>query len=495
MRRIIKNIADANIRRELEAIWERLNLIETKTVEPTTANLAPGAMAVYDGVLYVNDRQTIRKVTADTEDAAYLKADGSVALTGNMLVNSGVTVDGVDISGHHARHESGGADAIKLDDLSAPDDNTDLNASTSAHGLLPKLDDSAAHFLDGKGAWSTPPVTSPGGSDTQVQFNDGGSLGGDDKLIWNKTNNNLGIGTSPQSWFHLHIQESNVSTVLGYRGISNVHVKTTGISNPSSPIHGIYNETGILHSGKTHKDLYGIENYTYLLAGGISGSLYGIKTECEVYTGLAISGNVYGLYVTIDNDGNVSGDVYGIFVEQESGVDYSLYLKGDPIIIVLHNETHQDTDGGRDSQIDFRGEQSGGEITTLARILAQHDGASDDEKGELIFYTNDGSDDDSPTERMRIDSAGVVTIEGDLDHDGTNLGFYGVTPVAQAAHFTGMSSYNVTDPADAPADADALRDDLVTNTIPAIEAHLQTIMNTMNSIITVLENVGLMANA
>jgi hypothetical protein len=37
---------------------------------------------------------------------------------------------------HATRHQSGGADAIKLDDLAAPDANTDLNASTTAHGLM-----------------------------------------------------------------------------------------------------------------------------------------------------------------------------------------------------------------------------------------------------------------------------------------------------------------------------------------------------------------------
>jgi len=45
---------------------------------------------------------------------------------------------------------------IKLDDLGTPDDNTDLNASTGRHGLLPKLDGNPAHYLDGTGAWSTP---------------------------------------------------------------------------------------------------------------------------------------------------------------------------------------------------------------------------------------------------------------------------------------------------------------------------------------------------
>lgn len=57
---------------------------------------------------------------------------------------------------HSTRHESGGGDAIKLDDLAATDDNTDLNASTSAHGLLKKLDNDTSHFLRGDGAWAAP---------------------------------------------------------------------------------------------------------------------------------------------------------------------------------------------------------------------------------------------------------------------------------------------------------------------------------------------------
>lgn len=83
--------------------------------------------------------------------------------------------------------------------------------------------------------------------------------------------------------------------------------------------------------------------------------------------------------------------------------------------LTLHNTTEEDGDAGRESMIDFRGEQSGAEITTLARIRAQHDGAADDQKGDLIFYTNDGSDADTPTERMRIDSAGVFTFSSTED--------------------------------------------------------------------------------
>lgn len=53
--------------------------------------------------------------------------------------------------------------ATKLDDWAAPDDNTDLNASTLKHGLLPKLDGTATKYLDGSGAWSTPAGSGGGG--------------------------------------------------------------------------------------------------------------------------------------------------------------------------------------------------------------------------------------------------------------------------------------------------------------------------------------------
>lgn len=59
-------------------------------------------------------------------------------------------------SGHHTSHEAGGTDIIKLDDLAATDDNTDLDSSTSAHGLLPKLSGDSGEYLDGTGAFSTP---------------------------------------------------------------------------------------------------------------------------------------------------------------------------------------------------------------------------------------------------------------------------------------------------------------------------------------------------
>jgi hypothetical protein len=57
---------------------------------------------------------------------------------------------------HQSRHNTGGADALKLDDLAAPDDNTDLNASTSAHGLLKKLPGGTTDYLRADGSFADP---------------------------------------------------------------------------------------------------------------------------------------------------------------------------------------------------------------------------------------------------------------------------------------------------------------------------------------------------
>ena len=73
--------------------------------------------------------------------------------------------------------------------------------------------------------------------------------------------------------------------------------------------------------------------------------------------------------------------------------------------VIIENNTSEDSDGGRAGKLVYKGKQSGGEQSTLAEIQASHDGTADDQKGDLIFKTNDGSDNAAPTEAFRVDSS------------------------------------------------------------------------------------------
>ena len=92
-------------------------------------------------------------------------------------------------------------------------------------------------------------------------------------------------------------------------------------------------------------------------------------------------------------------------------------VNGDEPYITIKNSTEEDTDGGRESKIIFEGEQSGGEISTLGQIEVSHDGADDDEKGKIVFSTNDGADGSAPTTALTIDSGQNVTVANGLTTD------------------------------------------------------------------------------
>ena len=107
----------------------------------------------------------------------FLRADGTWAAppggggdNDQVGVDSGATAgylgaasgDGVLRAGSQLSYTDGGDFVtldvneanIKLDDLGAPDDNTDLNATTAKHGLLPKLGGGTSNFLRADGAWA-----------------------------------------------------------------------------------------------------------------------------------------------------------------------------------------------------------------------------------------------------------------------------------------------------------------------------------------------------
>lgn len=99
-----------------------------------------------------------------TVTAAGATLSGSTIAVGMLGTSASTAAAGNDArlsdartpTAHAASHKSGGSDTIKLDELAAPTDVTTLNASTSAHGLLLKLNNLSTQFLNGQGAWATP---------------------------------------------------------------------------------------------------------------------------------------------------------------------------------------------------------------------------------------------------------------------------------------------------------------------------------------------------
>ncbi len=132
---------------------------------------------------------------------------GILKANGSGTVSAAVSNTDFAAATHATRHQSGGADAIKLDDLATPDDNTDLDATTGRHGLLPKLGGGTSNFLRADGTWAAP----AGGSGANILW----STGSTTPVIDNSAAetsvasgtipaNTLGTGTSAVVHLQLH---------------------------------------------------------------------------------------------------------------------------------------------------------------------------------------------------------------------------------------------------------------------------------------------------
>lgn len=162
------------------ALWEDGHLSGLRSAQPAASSVGEGVcyLVTDEGVMEQNVSGTWTAVGSPST-----LADGDIpaSIARDSEVTSAISTHASDADAHHdeahaASHASGGADAVKLDDLAAPDDNTDLDATSSAHGLLPKLSGTATEYLDGSGAFSTPAGSGPdptGATDGYVWTADG----------------------------------------------------------------------------------------------------------------------------------------------------------------------------------------------------------------------------------------------------------------------------------------------------------------------------------
>ena len=141
-------------------------------------------------------------------------------------------------------------------------------------------------------------------------------------------------------------------------------------------------------------------------------------TGAAIAAGSITSGGVYLVAY------EASADKFMLIGGSHSGGDNPFIYNSSPTL-TLENSTSEDTSGGRESQVVFKGLQSGSEESTLAKITASHEGTSDDQKGQLVIGVNDGNDNDAPTTAITVASTGNTTLAKNLTlaSDAAVLGF------------------------------------------------------------------------
>jgi hypothetical protein len=94
-------------------------------------------------------------------------------------------------------------------------------------------------------------------------------------------------------------------------------------------------------------------------------------------------------------------------------------LSGTTPTLTLANTTDEDsqldnavnTSVGRETKIVFKGDRSGGETNILASLVVGHEGTADDQKGQMQFFVNNGSQSDTALSNvMNIMDTGFVGI-------------------------------------------------------------------------------------
>jgi len=130
-------------------------------------------------------------------------------------------------------------------------------------------------------------------------------------------------------------------------------------------------------------------------------------TGAAIAAGSITSGGVYLVAY------EASVDKFMLIGGSHSGGDNPFIYNSSPTL-TLENSTSEDTSGGRESQVVFKGLQSGSEESTLVKITASHEGTSDDQKGQLVIGVNDGNDNDAPTTAITVSSTGNTTLAGNL---------------------------------------------------------------------------------
>lgn len=119
---------------------------------------------------------------------------------------------------------------------------------------------------------------SPGGSNTQIQYNNAGAFGGASQLFWDEVNKRLGISIAPL--FPLHIRDYSV-TELTYQ-YGTLLLKRTGTNSFDSPVIEFYRAAGTVAAPTAAANGDQIGDFTFRVHDGtdyLPNASFGVKAE------------------------------------------------------------------------------------------------------------------------------------------------------------------------------------------------------------------------
>jgi len=294
----------------------------------------------------------------------------------------------------------------------------------------------------------------PGGSDTEVQFNDSSQFGGDSTLTFTK-------GTGILSVDALTVPNAAVlgsdSVVFQPNADSTTFLRVLKAAggNPVLEINTTNGRVGINNTAPAGASLF-VQGQVHIANDTSAGNQVQVQgvanTNQRLYFGYNTTAN-YGTIRAVEESVahrplvlNPFGANIGV---GEPAPETLVEMTGAEPYLTTHNDTHED--GLRESKWLAKGENAAtGEESTLGAIWFSHPGGAGTQEGSIGLYTNAGADGDTPTLAMTIDENQRTATKGRIANVTESTG--ATTTVAATDHhisiqYTDTGTHTATLPA------------------------------------------------